>query len=61
MPQIQDVHVHIVPEAVADLCQLTSRTVSCLLLLPWCIAITGYQIIAIIVMACNNQLLATDK
>ena len=43
-PQIQDIHVHIMPEIVTHLCQLTSIMVSCLLLLPWCTAITGYQI-----------------
>ena len=42
------IHVHIMPETVAYLCQLTSLMVSCLLLVPWCTAITGYWI-------CSNK------
>ena len=36
--------MRIMPETVISLCQLTSLMVSCLLLLPWCIAIAGYWI-----------------
>ena len=38
-------HVQVMPEAVSHLCQYTGLImVSCLLLLPWCMAITGYWI-----------------
>ena len=47
MPQIQDIHVHIMLEIVTRLCQLISIMVSCLLLLHWYTGITGYQISSI--------------
>ena len=37
-------HICFMAETVAHLCQSTSLMISCLLLLPWCTAITGYQI-----------------
>ena len=43
-PQIQDIHVHVMPETVLCLFQSTSLMVSHLLLLPWCTVITGYWI-----------------
>ena len=44
LPQIQDIHVCIMPETVVQLCHSSSLMVSYLLLLPWCTAITGYRI-----------------
>ena len=38
------IHIHIMPETVAHLCQLTTLMISHQLLLPWCTAITGYWI-----------------
>ena len=40
----KNIHIHIMPEIAARLYQSTSLMVSCLLLLPWCTAITGYWI-----------------
>ena len=48
MPQIQDIHVRIMPETAAHLCQSTYHMVSLLLLV-------------VTVIASNKQLLATDK
>ena len=42
--QIQDTHVHIMPENIAHIYQDAGLMTSCLLLLPWCMATTGYQI-----------------
>ena len=48
--QIQDIHVHSMPETLTRLCQLTSLMVICLLL-PWCTVITDY-----ILSSSNNYL-----
>ena len=44
MPPIQNIHVHVMLETVSHFCQYTGLMVSSLLLLPQCMAITGYQI-----------------
>ena len=43
MPQIQDIHIHIMPKTVTHLCQSTGLMVS-LLLPPWHTAIVGYWV-----------------
>ena len=52
-PQIQDIHIRIIPETVAHPCQYTGVMENHLLLyVPWCTAITG---------KCNSQLQANKR